>query len=578
MWFWFAACGPQKVVFECETRVSWYEDLDGDGFGGGLERSGCAAPAGVVGGGGDCDDGRDDVFPGAVEVCDGADQDCDGATDEDAAPSYEDLDGDGFGGAPTSCGAGVATAGDCDDTDADVHPEATEACGGGDDDCDGLVDDADPDVVGATVAFFRDDDGDGFGGDLSRVACAAPAGFVEAGGDCDDTRVGVNPAAHEVAFTGVDEDCDGAVDVGPMGFATAYGFEQPTNPELGVFEDGSFQLYFGAQRFEDGPVVEYLAGGVLRFALGARGPAVPAIADGRSWLRVFVPGTEAEITGWTPLDLAIDPDPTVPCTTALAAGTTCDYLGVTLAGTVDPALRAQSAVVHSSSGQFLALPRTEGRATFTATATDVASVGGATVEEVGVVAACGPDGVAMKFTDVVEAQTTTAVGGDVCFFRGQPGREAELEVCDAAGCTLLVANGAGLEVLADLPGESWAWGDWEAGRTLLVDDGGGAWVRADGSAALEEVFAGETLTSFDAVDVVDGFVAVGVTWDGRVLAENHTASGGVVATALDLSGAPAGWVAGAVAVAASADRVAFAVLFRDPASDLGTYGWTFLDL
>lgn len=37
---------------------------------------------GVTSCGGDCDDSRDEVFPGAAERCDGADQDCDGRSDE----------------------------------------------------------------------------------------------------------------------------------------------------------------------------------------------------------------------------------------------------------------------------------------------------------------------------------------------------------------------------------------------------------------------------------------------------------------------------------------------------------------
>ncbi|MFO0750367.1 MAG: putative metal-binding motif-containing protein, partial [Myxococcota bacterium] len=55
-------------------------------------------------------------------VCDGFDR-CIG---DDAAP---DADGDGF---PATC--------DCDDSRADVSPAASEVCDGGDQDCDGLVD------------------------------------------------------------------------------------------------------------------------------------------------------------------------------------------------------------------------------------------------------------------------------------------------------------------------------------------------------------------------------------------------------------------------------------------------------
>jgi hypothetical protein len=72
------------------------------------------------------------------------------------------------------------------DEDADLHPEAREACDGIDNDCDGLVDGQDDDVKGASF-WFRDSDGDGYGvtEDYLR-ACEQPAGRVERYGDCDD--------------------------------------------------------------------------------------------------------------------------------------------------------------------------------------------------------------------------------------------------------------------------------------------------------------------------------------------------------------------------------------------------------
>jgi hypothetical protein len=79
------------------------------------------------------------------------------------------------------------------------------ACGGGGDSttdasisCDG------------TRAFYRDSDGDDFGTDTDVVmACAAPMGFVDIAGDCDDALDTVHPDADETC-DGVDNDCDPA--------------------------------------------------------------------------------------------------------------------------------------------------------------------------------------------------------------------------------------------------------------------------------------------------------------------------------------------------------------------------------
>jgi hypothetical protein len=63
------------------------------------------------------------------------------------------------------------------------------------------------------LPFFLDGDGDGFGDPAVVVeACAAPAGHVVDGSDCDDARADVRPGAAEVC-DGIDNDCDGAVDV-----------------------------------------------------------------------------------------------------------------------------------------------------------------------------------------------------------------------------------------------------------------------------------------------------------------------------------------------------------------------------
>ncbi|MCA9542486.1 MAG: putative metal-binding motif-containing protein, partial [Myxococcales bacterium] len=131
---------------------------------------------GVTEPGGDCDDTDAAIHPGAPEVPDAADQ-------------------------------------DCDDRDPAVHPAAPEVCNGVDDDCDGQVDDEDDEVVGAPT-WYLDSDGDGHGhGGLDVIsACEAPRGYVESSDDCDDEDPDFHPGAVEDDCTDPnDYDCDGLV-------------------------------------------------------------------------------------------------------------------------------------------------------------------------------------------------------------------------------------------------------------------------------------------------------------------------------------------------------------------------------
>ena len=173
------------------------DDLDGDGTLGAW----------------DCDDSDPEVNPEAIEACNGVDDDCNGEVDDAIGDTwYEDEDGDGFGDeteATQSCEPGddtVAQAGDCDDRDAAVNPDATEVCNTVDDNCDGQVDE------GVQSTFYADADGDGSGDAHSSVdACEAPSGTVEDDRDCDDTEASVNPHATEICNS-IDDDCDGHTD------------------------------------------------------------------------------------------------------------------------------------------------------------------------------------------------------------------------------------------------------------------------------------------------------------------------------------------------------------------------------
>jgi hypothetical protein len=136
------------------------------------------------------------------EVCNGKDDDCDFFTD-DGDPdldlmtrvlTYEDEDLDGFGtGIPELRCLAPGRADnddDCDDEEEAVNPDSLEVCDDLDNDCDGLVDDADPDVQPDDfLTFYRDRDADGFGDPAgpTEEACSTPAGFADNDDDCDDT-------------------------------------------------------------------------------------------------------------------------------------------------------------------------------------------------------------------------------------------------------------------------------------------------------------------------------------------------------------------------------------------------------
>ena len=196
----------------------------------------------LASGGDDCDDADAAVHPDALEVCGGVDEDCDGDVD-DADDSvdpaalfrwYPDGDGDGYGdpgGATSACEPDegfIAEAGDCDDTRAEISPDATEVCdeSGVDEDCDGAANDGDPGVTGTTV-WYADTDGDDFGDTASpREACDLPEGFAAVGEDCDDTNATAFPGGAEVCDAlNADEDCNGAADdadAGASGAVTWY--------------------------------------------------------------------------------------------------------------------------------------------------------------------------------------------------------------------------------------------------------------------------------------------------------------------------------------------------------------------
>ena len=182
--------------------VTWYEDLDSDGFG--MDNTtvvACTQPTNHVSQGGDCDGFNNTIYPGAPEECDGVDNDCSGVIDDnpiDGVTWYIDADGDGFGDPMITMNACedafpfgyILDSLDCDDTLASVYPDAVEECNSIDDDCNGTVDDS---PIDGTI-YYLDNDGDGYGDSNNEVMfCEPQVGYEINADDCNDERADLFP-------------------------------------------------------------------------------------------------------------------------------------------------------------------------------------------------------------------------------------------------------------------------------------------------------------------------------------------------------------------------------------------------
>ncbi len=197
------------------VRQVYYEDLDGDGFGGVNFTESCVLPEGYVPISNDCNDNNASVYPSAPEQCDGIDNNCDGETDENLNVLwYLDYDGDGYGDPnfpSTDCNPGngyVSNDNDCNDLNATAYPDAPEVCDGIDNDCDGDVD------GNLTSVFYQDADGDGYGDPNNpATVCDTSNGLVENSDDCNDAEASAFPGAEEICDN-IDNNCDGTTDEG----------------------------------------------------------------------------------------------------------------------------------------------------------------------------------------------------------------------------------------------------------------------------------------------------------------------------------------------------------------------------
>jgi hypothetical protein len=145
-------CSGDGSTTQCNatagTPTTFYRDQDGDNYGNSSDVVlQCSAPPGYSLTGGDCDDSRPFVYPGAQEVCDGLDNDCNGLVDEDLVgvdsdsdgihnacdncrlaynPTQQDTDHDGFGNACDNC---IATENPTQaDLDSDQRGDACDNC------------------------------------------------------------------------------------------------------------------------------------------------------------------------------------------------------------------------------------------------------------------------------------------------------------------------------------------------------------------------------------------------------------------------------------------------------------------
>jgi hypothetical protein len=292
--------------------TTWYQDADGDGYGGiTVTTVACSPPNGyvAVAQATDCDDLDAAAHPGATETWyDGVDSDCNGASDYDADQDGEDSDAHG----------GV----DCDDTDGTVNTDAADTwydgvdsdCDGasdydadgdgfdsaehGGDDCDDARDDVYPgapdtpydgDITDCDSTSDYDADGDGFDSD------------VYGGNDCDDARSDVNPAALETWYDGIDQDCDGrdddqdqdgypvetdCDDTDPDVYPGSEGLDDDCNPlDSGVVDtvepvdtdgpgDSDEPLDTGLPNLGTQPGDKIVAGGCACDAAGRKGPGL----------------------------------------------------------------------------------------------------------------------------------------------------------------------------------------------------------------------------------------------------------------------------------------------------------------
>ena len=216
-----------------EGAATYYRDIDGDNYGdNGNTTVAIGQPGGYVSVGGDCNDNDNSINPGATEAYNGVDDNCNGQIDEGFNPTtwYADNDNDGYGDVNNTTldivqPAGyVANSSDCDDTDASVHPGATEIANGIDDNCDGQIDEGltsynNHDVQKAWTQWYEEIL-------CERANCVNPSGTGNYPITCDSGNVSWNISTSESKQTF--NNCTYTIQAG------TYGSPNPSDPLYGI--------------------------------------------------------------------------------------------------------------------------------------------------------------------------------------------------------------------------------------------------------------------------------------------------------------------------------------------------------
>jgi hypothetical protein len=145
-----------NVDNNCNGIVDETGDLDGDGY----KSKNCEVGQGKEV---DCSDASFYINPGATELCNGIDDNCNALVDEDLDDYLVDADNDGYKDVTVAgqayCSEYYEAAGlrDCNDGDANVHPNNEESCDSIDNNCNGIIDETLPDADHDGVCNLRDE-------------------------------------------------------------------------------------------------------------------------------------------------------------------------------------------------------------------------------------------------------------------------------------------------------------------------------------------------------------------------------------------------------------------------------------